>query len=133
MPAIRFKTVDEYISAQDAKVRTNLKLLRKAIRQAAPSAEEILSYNLPAYKWSGIILVWFAARKEHIGVYSRASVIEAFKNELSGYEISQGTIKFPLDKPIPVDLIRRIIKFKVSENAQKIELKKVRKKSSGRV
>ena len=82
--------------------------LRQAIREAAPQAEETISYRMPAYKQNGILL-WFAAYKNHIGFFPKASAIEQFKDRLSHYETSKGTIRFPLEKPIPYDLVKDIV------------------------
>src|SRR5882672_7609074 len=97
---IKFETVDEYISTFPASTKKILKDLRKTIKQAAPDAEELISYNMPAFKQEGV-LVYYAGYKGHIGFYPVSSGIAAFKKELSGYELSKGTVRFPLDKPIP--------------------------------
>ena len=89
--------------------------MRQTIREAAPEAEEVISYQMPAFKLNGI-LVWFAAFKKHVGFYPKVSAIEVFKKELSGYQVSKGTIRFPLDKPIPFDLVRKIVKYRIKEN-----------------
>ncbi|HYA63817.1 MAG TPA: DUF1801 domain-containing protein [Candidatus Sulfotelmatobacter sp.] len=112
-----FHTVDEYFSALPKTVRDTLESLRKAIRQAAPQAEEVIHYNMPAFKWNGM-LVWYAAFKEHIGFYPRSSAIVTFKNELAGYETSKGAIRFPIEKGIPAGLVKKIVKFRVKENEQ---------------
>jgi uncharacterized protein YdhG (YjbR/CyaY superfamily) len=112
-----FQTVDEYLSALPQAVRSILAGLRKTIRQAAPQAEEIVSYNMPAFEWKGM-LVWYAAHKDHIGFYPRASAILAFKDELAGYKTSKGAIQFPMEKGIPTDLVQKIVKFRLKENEQ---------------
>ena len=114
----KFKTVDEYLSAFPANTKSVLKDLRKTIKQAAPQAEELISYNMPAFKLHGM-LVYYAAYKEHIGFYPTPSGIEAFKKELSIYEGAKGSVKFPIDKPIPLDLISKIVKYRVKENLEK--------------
>jgi uncharacterized protein YdhG (YjbR/CyaY superfamily) len=114
-PKKEFKTINEYITAFPTNVQSILEELRQAIRESAPEAEEIISYQMPAFKLNGI-LVWFAAFKNHIGLYPKTSAIEAFKGELSNYEVSKGTIRFPLDKPIPLDLVKKIVKYRVKEN-----------------
>ena len=119
----KFKTVDEYLSAFPANTKSILKELRKTIKQAAPQAEELISYNMPAFKLHGM-LVYYAAYKEHIGFYPTSSGIEVFKKELSAYEGAKGSIKFPIDRPIPFDLITKIVKFRVSENLEKEKTKK---------
>jgi uncharacterized protein YdhG (YjbR/CyaY superfamily) len=109
-----FKTIDEYIATFPEDVQTVLHELRLVIRDSAPEAKEAISYKMPAFKQNGT-LVWFAAFKNHIGFYPTALGIEAFKSELSGYELSKGTIRFPLDKPIPFDLIHKIVKYRVKQ------------------
>jgi uncharacterized protein YdhG (YjbR/CyaY superfamily) len=113
-----FKTVDEYIATFPRNVQGILQKLRQVIKDAAPEAEEAISYQIPTFKLNGN-LVWFAAFKNHIGFYPRASAIEAFKAKLSLCDISKGTIRFPLDKPIPFDLIKKIVKYRVKENLSK--------------
>jgi uncharacterized protein YdhG (YjbR/CyaY superfamily) len=112
---MRPKTIDEYIAAFPKNVQDILRELRQVIRDSAPESEEAISYQMPAFKLNGI-LVWFAAFKNHIGFYPKTSAIVAFKKELSDYEVSKGTIRFPLDKPIPFDLVRKIVKYRVKEN-----------------
>ena len=109
------KNIDEYIVGFPQDVQEILEKIRSTIKKAAPDAEETISYQMPAFKQNGI-LVWFAAFKNHIGFFPKVSAIEAFKDELSGYELSKGTIRFPLNKPIPFDLVKRIVMFRVKEN-----------------
>ncbi len=116
------KSVDEYISGFPPDIKEKLETIRKAIKESAPDAEETISYRMPAFKQNGV-LVYFAAFKDHIGFFPTASGIEAFKHELSGYKWSKGTIQFPMDKPLPVDLVKRIVKFRVAENAKKAKNK----------
>jgi uncharacterized protein YdhG (YjbR/CyaY superfamily) len=123
----QFKTVDEYISSTPTGPKEKLEGLRKAIKQVAPKAEEVISYNMPAFKLHGI-LVYYAAYKTHIGFYPTASPIAIFKKELEKYELAKGTVRFPLDKPLPLALIKQIVKFKMSENLVKAELKSKMKK-----
>jgi len=113
-----FKSIDEYIAAQPVKVRATLKNLRQTIKKAAPDAEEIISYQMLAYKFQEV-LVYFAAFKNHFGFYPTSSAVKAFKEKLSSFEISKGAIKFPLDKPVPVKLITEIVKFRVKKNLEK--------------
>lgn len=115
----KFKSVDEYIAALDKAPKERLKELRKIIRDAAPKAEEVISYNIPAFKSNGALLVWYAAFKEHIGFYPKASGIAAFKSELTGYKTSKGAIQFPIAKTIPAGLVKRIVKFRIKENEAK--------------
>jgi uncharacterized protein YdhG (YjbR/CyaY superfamily) len=112
------KTIDEYIATFPRNIQVILEEFRVAVREAAPESEEIISYKMPAFKQNGI-LVWFAAFKNHIGFFPKVSAIEAFKEELSGYELSKGTIRFPLNSPIPFDLVKRIVEFRVKENLNK--------------
>ncbi len=116
------KDIDEYISAQPGEIKPILEKLRQTIRKAAPQAEEVISYQMPAFKYYGM-LVYFAAWKNHIGFYPVSSGIKAFKKELSAFEVSKGTIKFPIDKPLPFGLISKIVKFRVNENLEKARLK----------
>jgi uncharacterized protein YdhG (YjbR/CyaY superfamily) len=109
---------DEYIDDQPAKVEPALKKLREIVAKTAPDAEEVISYGMPAYKLHGMLL-YFAAFTNHYSLFAFPSAIVAFKDKLKGYETSKGTIKFPLDKPVPVRLITQIVKFKVTENISK--------------
>lgn len=118
----KFKDIDEYIASQPKNVQEILQELRKVIRESSPEAEETISYGMPAFKLNGI-LVYFAAHKNHIGFYPTSSGIAAFSKELSSYEYSKGTVKFPFDKPIPMLLIKKIVKFKVKENKSKLKMK----------
>jgi uncharacterized protein YdhG (YjbR/CyaY superfamily) len=121
---VSFKSIDEYIALFPEEIQLKLQEIRAAIHAAAPEAEERISYRMPAFAQKGI-LVYFAAWKDHIGFYPTSSGTQAFRQELSAYEYSKGTIKFPLEKPLPLDLISRIVKFRVAEN-----LKKAKEKSS---
>ena len=114
-PKKGFKTTEEYIEAFPPDVQDGLRQIRQAIREAAPQAEEVISYQMPAFKQNGI-LVWFAAFKNHIGFFPKVSAMDAFKGKLPGYQTSKGTIRFPLNKPIPVELVKEIVKFRVKEN-----------------
>jgi uncharacterized protein YdhG (YjbR/CyaY superfamily) len=118
MPEQKLKSVDEYISTFPKNVQIILEEFRQAIREAAPDATEAISYQMPAFKQNGI-LVWFVAHKNHIGFYPRVSAIEAFKDKLSSYEVSKGTVQFPLDELIPFDLIKEMVRFRVKENLAK--------------
>ena len=100
--------------------------MRSTIRKAAPYAEETINYQIPTFKLKGN-LVHFAAFKKHIGLYPAPSGIEKFKNELSGYERAKGSVKFPLDKPIPFDLISKIVKFRVNENLERAAAQETKK------
>lgn len=106
-------TVDEYIAGFPPPVRKRLTAIRKAVRTAAPDAAEGISYGIPAYK-QGRILVYFAAHTNHIGMYPAPRADAAFKKELAAYGGGKGTVQFPHDAPIPLDLIRRIVEFRAS-------------------
>ena len=114
----KFQTIDEYISKFPEKTQKILQKLRKIIINTAPDAIEAMSYQIPTFKLNGN-LVHFAAYKNHIGFYPTPSGIEAFKQELSPYEVSKGTVRFPLNKPIPFELIRKIVEFRIRENKKK--------------
>ena len=117
---ITFKTVDEYLSTVPEEVKIILDNLRKAIKEAAPEAQEVISYNMPGYKQNGM-LVWFAAAKNHVGFYPTASPIIVFKEALKEFKTSKGAIQFPLNKPIPLDLVIEIVRYKVEENKSKLK------------
>ncbi len=113
-----FKTIDEYIASFPKNIQDILQQLRCAIREAAPQAEETISYQMPAFKQNGV-LVYFAAFKNHIGFFPTGKGIDAFKDQLSAYETSKGTIRFPLDEQLPLDLIKEIVRFRVKQNSDK--------------
>ncbi len=113
------KTIDEYIAGFPHDVQEILEKIRMTIRKAAPDAKEAISYKIPTFTLKGRYLVYFAAYKNHIGLYPAPRGIEKFKEELSAYEGGKGTVRFPLDKPIPFDLISRIVKFRVKENLER--------------
>ena len=117
-----FRTVEEYFSAFPASTKKVLMKMRETIRQAAPQAEELISYNMPAFKLHGV-LVYYAAYKSHIGFYPTASPMKAFKEELADYETSKGAIQFPIEKAIPTNLVKKIVKFRINENLEKARLK----------
>ena len=110
--------IDEYIAGCPKDVQKVLQKIRMTIRKAAPAAEEAISYQMPTFKLNGN-LIHFAAYKNHIGLYPAPKAIEEFKEELTRYEGGKGTIRLQLDKPVPYDLISRIVKFRVKENLQK--------------
>ena len=111
------KDVDNYIAGFPEDVREILAKLRKLIREAAPQAEEMIKYGVPTFRLNGN-LVHYAAYKKHIGFYPTPSGINAFEKDLEPYELSKGTVRFPLDKPIPYELIEKIVKFRVKENSE---------------
>jgi uncharacterized protein YdhG (YjbR/CyaY superfamily) len=116
--------MDEYIDAFPDEVKIILNNLRQTIKEVAPGAEETISYQIPTFTLNGN-LVHFAAFKNHIGFYPTPSGIEAFKQELAPYEMAKGSVQFPIDQPLPLPLIRRIVEYRVKEN---LERKPKRKK-----
>ena len=125
---IQFQTVDEYIGTFPKDVQKILEKIRQTIwesvpsgKEAASNAEETISYQIPAFKLNGNILVYFAAFKNHIGFYPPAP--KAFKKEVSPYEGPKGNLKFPIDKPMPLSLIKKIVKYRVKENLEKVKKK----------
>jgi uncharacterized protein YdhG (YjbR/CyaY superfamily) len=109
------KDVDDYLAGIPEPARTTLQKIRAAIRSAAPTeATETISYRIPAFKYNRV-LVWFAAFSNHCSLFPTAAVIEALKNDLKGFTISKGTIQFPTDKPLPVALIKKIVKVRVAQ------------------
>jgi uncharacterized protein YdhG (YjbR/CyaY superfamily) len=114
-----FKTIDEYITAFPENIQNILEELREVISKSAPEAEETINYGIPTFKLNGKNLVHFAAYKNHIGFYPSPSGIEAFGKEISQYKSSKGAVQFPLDKPIPYDLVKKIVIFRVEENLNK--------------
>lgn len=123
MQNIQARNIDEYIAAFPKDIQKKLVEMREAIRKAAPEAEETISYAIPTFKLQGN-LVHFAAHKNHIGFYPAPRGIEAFKKELSRYEGGKGTIQFPFDKPLPIPLISKIVKFRVKDNLEMARTKK---------
>lgn len=120
------KTIDEYIAGFPADIQDKLQKIRQTVREAAPGAEEAIKYQMPTFTLNGN-LVHFAAFKQHIGFYPAPTGIEEFKDELSAYKGAKGSVQFPLDKPIPYDLISRIVKFRAKENQAKAEAKAKKK------
>jgi uncharacterized protein YdhG (YjbR/CyaY superfamily) len=112
--------IDEYIASFDTGTQALLEQFRGVVKQVAPEATETISYGMPAFKQNGM-LVWFAAHTNHIGFYPRVSAIERFKKELSGYKSAKGSVQFPMNKPLPLELIRQIVQFRLAENMQKIK------------
>ncbi|MBI1729789.1 DUF1801 domain-containing protein [Candidatus Acetothermia bacterium] len=105
-----FQSVEEYLAAFPPHTQTLIMSMRRCIKKAAPEAEEVISYQMPAYKYHGM-LVYFAAFKNHIGFYPRISGIEAFKRELSVYKGAKGSVQFPIDEPLPLDLVAKIVRL----------------------
>ncbi len=110
-----FKSIDDYIAQQPVNTISILEKIRQTISDVVPDAEETISYQMPAYKYFGM-LVYFACFKNHIGFYALPSGNAAFQKELASYKVGKGSIQFPLDQPIPYELIRKIVQFRVEEN-----------------
>lgn len=108
-----YKSISAYISAESGNIRKNLELIRKTIQQVAPKATEAIKYGIPTYVLMGKNLIHFATFNTHYGLYPGSQAIIVFKKELTNYDCSKGTIRFPLDKKIPVGLISRIVKYRV--------------------
>lgn len=115
---VTFSTIDEYIALFPKEIQDILQKMRTTIQKAAPDATEAISYQMPTFKLNGN-LVHFAGYKHHIGFYPAPSGIEAFKKELAPYTQGKGSIQFPLDQPIPYDLVTKIVQFRVKENLKK--------------
>jgi uncharacterized protein YdhG (YjbR/CyaY superfamily) len=111
------RTVDEYVARFPKDVKDILEELRHVVNESAPQAEETMSYGMPTFDLNGAHLVFFAAWKNHVGLYPvNSSVVEAFKNELAPFKLAKGTVQFPFDKPIPFDLVKKIVEFRVKES-----------------
>jgi len=119
---MKFTTVDEYIAAFPKETQKILKEIRATIKAAAPNAEEKISYQMPTFFLNGN-LIHFAAYKNHIGLYPTPNGIESFKKELSKYKGAKGSVRLPIDEPMPLKLITRIVKFRVAENLKKAKAK----------
>jgi uncharacterized protein YdhG (YjbR/CyaY superfamily) len=119
----KFSSIDEYIAAQDKEKKPVLQQFRKIIKAAAPLAEEVISYGMPAFKYDNSVLVYFAAGKNHYGFYPTPAPIELFKDKLKPYKTSKGAIQFPADKPLPEKLITDIVKFRLKEAADNQQIK----------
>jgi uncharacterized protein YdhG (YjbR/CyaY superfamily) len=117
------KGIDQYISSFPSGVQEMLEQIRRTIRKAAPGAEETISYQMPAFRLEGI-LVYFAAFKNHISLFPQTTAIAKFKRQLSRYEGAKGTVRFPIDKPLPLNLIGKIVKFRVKENLKRVAAKR---------
>jgi uncharacterized protein YdhG (YjbR/CyaY superfamily) len=126
---IKPQTIDEYINQFPDDIQEILQTLRNTILDAAPDVKEKISYQMPTFALQGN-LVHFAVHKNHIGFYPAPSGIEAFADELSVYESSKGAVRFPIDQPLPHDLIGRIVKFRLEENLQKANTKSKKKKNT---
>ncbi len=115
-------SIDDYIATFPQHTRELLEQVREAVRKAAPEAEEVISYQMPAFKQHGV-LVYFAGYKNHIGFYPTNTGIAAFAKELSVYKGAKGSVQFPLDKPLPLSLIAKMVKFRVKEDKEKAKKK----------
>jgi uncharacterized protein YdhG (YjbR/CyaY superfamily) len=120
MDQTHIKSVDEYIASQPEAVQRVLKRVRNTIRKAVPGAEEVISYKIPAYKLHGGPVLYLAGWKQHYSLYpATGRLVAAFKDDLAPYQVSKGTIRFPLSEPVPVKLIERIAKFRAKEVAER--------------
>jgi uncharacterized protein YdhG (YjbR/CyaY superfamily) len=119
--------IDEYIEKFPANVQATLQKLRTTIKKAAPAAEETISYQMPAFKYHGM-LVYFAGYKNHIGFYPTSSPMKVFKDRLTNYKTSKGAIQFPINEAIPLGLVKDIVKFRIKENLEKENAKPKKKK-----
>jgi len=126
--ARQFQTIDEYIGAFPEDVQRILNELRQTIKEAAPEAHETINYQIPTFTLNGN-LVHFAAFEKHIGFYPTPSGIEAFKQELSRYKRAKGSVQFPIDEPLPLPLIRRIVEYRVKENLEKKQKRKAERRT----
>jgi uncharacterized protein YdhG (YjbR/CyaY superfamily) len=116
------QTVDDYLAALPEEARATLEKLRKVVKAAAPKATEVISYQIPMYKHHGM-LVGFAAFKDHCSFFPGANPIATHKDELKGYKTSKGTIRFPIGKPIPVALVKKLVKTRIAENEKRLSEK----------
>lgn len=115
---IAAKTVDDYIKAFPTDVQARLQKIRKTIKATAPKADELISYGIAGYKYKGM-LIYFAGFKNHVSVYPAPRTVEPFKKELAGYGGGKGTVQFPNDEPIPFDLVKRIVQYRLKENEER--------------
>jgi uncharacterized protein YdhG (YjbR/CyaY superfamily) len=112
------KDIDSYLAGVPEPSMSALQKIRQIIKEIVPDAEEVISYQMPAFKYHGI-LVYFAAFKDHCSLFPGAAVVEAFKDELKAYETSKGTIRFPADKPLPASLVKKLVRAKMKENEER--------------
>lgn len=124
----RFASIDEYIETFPMDVQKVLEELRRTIKAAAPEAQETISYNMPTFTLNGTYLIYFAGWKKHVSIYPIPAGTEAFNKEISKYADGKGTLKFPLDKPLPLKLINRIVKYRIVDNLKNGETKSGKKK-----
>jgi uncharacterized protein YdhG (YjbR/CyaY superfamily) len=129
MAKTSFRTVDDYIAAQPEANRAVLERVRGIIHKALPRADEVISYQIPAYKVPGGIAIFFAGWKKHYSLYpASAALVAAFKDALAPYELSKGTIRFPLNDKVPAKLIERIVKLRAKEVAEQAKAKAAKKR-----
>ena len=133
MATTDFKSVDEYIATHPEDVQAVLQLVRSTIRKAVPGAEEVISYQIPAYKLHGRPVLYFAGWKQHYSLYPATDhVVEAFEDDLAPYEVNKGTIRFPLSQPVPVKLIEGIAKFRAKEAAERARVTSERARTTAK-
>lgn len=133
MTASKAKDIDEYIAGFPSGTQEILEQIRLTIKKVVPEAEEAISYGIPTFNLNGTYLIYFAAYKKHIGFYPVSSEIVELDNDFAAFKTSgKGTIQFPLNKPMPLNLIAKLVEFKVKENIEKAEKKKQSKKSMNR-
>lgn len=123
MQTKKYTTVEEYLSDQPEDIKAILEGLRKTIKQVVPKAEEVISYNMPAFK-QGAVLVYYAANKEHTGFYPTPGPLKAFAAELTAYKSSKGAVQFPYDKKIPATLVKKMVQYRLEEMKTKTKKKK---------
>lgn len=126
-PPLKFTSINEYHANYTGAALQRLEEIRAAIREAAPHAKEEISYNMPAFRQHGV-LVYYAAYKAHIGFYPTGGGIQAFQNEFGSYKYSKGAVQFPINEPIPVALVQKIVRFRIEEDAEAAALKAQKKK-----
>jgi uncharacterized protein YdhG (YjbR/CyaY superfamily) len=127
MEKLQVKTIDEYLAYQPEKVIEALENLRQIIRETAPEAEEVISYGIPAYKYHGM-LVYFAAYKKHCSLFAgNGALTEQMEEQLKAYKTSKGTIQFTVEKPLPDELVRKIVKIRMKQNEEKMKNKPSKK------
>jgi uncharacterized protein YdhG (YjbR/CyaY superfamily) len=114
------KTIEEYIASFPKEAKHILEELRQAVKESAPQAEESISYGMPTFKLCGKRLAYFAAWKSHVGFYPGTAALEAFKQELAPFKQAKGSVQFPYAEPIPLELVKRIVKFKAQENQSRM-------------
>ncbi|MGO4448172.1 iron chaperone [Phyllobacterium sp. TAF24] len=125
----RFSTVEEYLQSLPDKARAVLEKLRETIHETAPEAEELISYQIPAFRFHGM-LIYYSAYTQHVSLsFPAFKVFEVFKEEFTPYELSKSTVRFRLDEPLPLDLVREIVKFRMKENLEMEAAKSKGKKS----